>query len=177
MSRTNGHSHGAQKLTHSMTHYLLVVHDLKETKGYARITDIAKSLELTKGSVSTAVNNLKLKGYLEEEEDSKFLVLSKKGHDEVHEILSNRALLYTFFREFLKVSEKSAREGSCLMEHLVDQEIRTRFFDFLKTLTLPDRDSQKKELISQIRGFESSLGLEQFGTVSEFVESQKSSFH
>ena len=47
------------ELTHSMAHYLLTIHKLKEEKGYARVTDIAKELGLTKGSVSTALNNLK----------------------------------------------------------------------------------------------------------------------
>ena len=32
------------ELTHSMAHYLLTIHKLKEEKGYARVTDIAKSL-------------------------------------------------------------------------------------------------------------------------------------
>ncbi len=39
------------ELTHSMAHYLLTIHKLKEEKGYARVTDIAKELGLTKGSV------------------------------------------------------------------------------------------------------------------------------
>ena len=50
------------ELSHSMTHYLLVIHDLKEKSGYARVTDISKRLNITKGSVSIATNNLKKKG-------------------------------------------------------------------------------------------------------------------
>ena len=73
------------ELTHSMVHYLLTIHKLKEEKGYARVTDIAKDLGLTKGSVSTALNNLK-KRELVIEDESKFLSLSKLGHDEVHRI-------------------------------------------------------------------------------------------
>ena len=53
------------ELSHSMAHYLLTVHKLREEKGYARVTDIAKDLGLTKGSVSTALNNLKKKEELE----------------------------------------------------------------------------------------------------------------
>ena len=85
------------QFTHAMTHYMLVIHHLKESKGYARVTDISKELNVTKGSVSIAVNSLKDKGLVEEEEGSKFLVLSPMGHEEVHHILTSRALLYTFF--------------------------------------------------------------------------------
>ena len=75
------------ELTHSMAHYLLTIHKLREEKGYARVTDIAKDLGLTKGSVSTALGNLKKKDLVVEDEN-KFLSLSKVGHDEVHRMLS-----------------------------------------------------------------------------------------
>jgi Mn-dependent DtxR family transcriptional regulator len=52
------HTHD-NDLTHSMVHYLLAIHKLKEAKGYARVTDIAHEMGLTKGSVSTALTNLK----------------------------------------------------------------------------------------------------------------------
>ena len=35
-------------LSHSMTHYLLTIHKLKEQRGFARVTDIARELGLTK---------------------------------------------------------------------------------------------------------------------------------
>ena len=85
------------ELTHSMAHYLLTIHKLREEKGYARVTDIAKELGLTKGSVSTALNNLK-KRELVEEDESKFLSLSETGHDHVHGILSSRTLMYYFLK-------------------------------------------------------------------------------
>ena len=48
-------------LSHSMAHYLMAIHQLKEEKGYARGIDIAKLLGLTKGSVSLALKKLKAK--------------------------------------------------------------------------------------------------------------------
>ncbi len=33
------------ELSHSMVHYLLTIHKLKENRGFARVTDIAKDLE------------------------------------------------------------------------------------------------------------------------------------
>ena len=91
-------------LTHSMAHYLLTIHKLKEEKGYARVTDIAKELGLTKGSVSTALGNLKRRELVLEDE-SKFLSLSDTGHSEVHQMLSTRTLMYYFLKDVLPNSK------------------------------------------------------------------------
>src|SRR3990167_9235977 len=116
------HTHD-HDLSHSMVHYLLTIHKLKEEKGYARVTDIAKDLGLTKGSVSTAINNLK-KRDLVVEDDSKFLSLSNLGHKEVHSILSARTLLYYFFKDLVGVSDEVSHKDSCLIEHLLSEETR-----------------------------------------------------
>lgn len=119
------------ELTHSMVHYLLTIHKLKEKNGYARVTDIANDLGLTKGSVSTAVNNLKKKNLVTENE-SKFLSLSTTGHEEVHSILSSRTLLFYLLRDVVGVSKETAHQDSCLMEHLISEESRLKLFEFMK---------------------------------------------
>lgn len=148
-------------LTHSMAHYLLTIHKLKESKGYARVTDIARDMGLTKGSVSTALNNLKKKDLVVEDE-SKFLSLSNRGHDEVHSILSSRTLLYYFFKDVLGVNDNTAHNDSCLMEHLLSSETREKFFQFMKTIT---EDSKKLKV-------KSNLALHQFETHDDFSEAQ-----
>lgn len=150
------------ELTHSMAHYLLTIHKLKESKGYARVTDIAKDMGLTKGSVSTALNNLK-KRELVEEDDSKFLSLSKEGHEHVHSILSSRTLLYYFLKDILKVDDETAHQDSCLMEHLVSEETREKFFRFMKAVAT---QSGKLKL-------DTELDLGKFQTPDEFYRAQK----
>ncbi|MBT4793340.1 MAG: winged helix DNA-binding protein [Halobacteriovoraceae bacterium] len=164
------------ELSHSMTHYLLVIHDLKEKKGYARVTDISKVLNITKGSVSIAASGLKKKELIEEEEGTKFLRLTELGHDEVHLILSSRALLFSFFKDFLKVKEKYAKEAACLMEHLTNHEVREKLFYFMKTISLSDKDPKKKKIINDIKNFESSLDLTQHKSALEFIDKQTSDF-
>ena len=157
-----------------MTHYMLMIHHLKESKGYARVTDISKELGVTKGSVSIAVNNLKEKGLVEEEEGNKFLILSSLGHDTVHHILTSRALLYSFFKDLLRVDEDSARKGACLMEHLIDRKVKEKFFNFMQIISLPNHHSKKRKLLSEIKDFETPLNLAQYKSLSEFVGSQQS---
>ena len=145
-----------------MAHYLLTIHKLKESKGYARVTDIAKDMGLTKGSVSTALNNLKKRDLVEEDE-SKFLSLSDEGHDQVHAILSSRTLLYYFFKDILDVDDKTAHNDSCLMEHLLSQQTREKFFAFMKKMT-----DNSKEF-----GIDTDLDLSPFKDHMDFNDAQK----
>jgi Mn-dependent DtxR family transcriptional regulator len=162
-----------EELSHSMVHYLLTIHKLKEGRGFARVTDIAKDLDLTKGSVSTALNNLKKKGLVEEEEDCKFLVLSEKGHAEVHRILSARTLLFYFLKDFVGVSEEAAERDSCLMEHLMSSETSDKFFKFMKNLTCSCDELDKNGTLPKSLQFSTSLDLCDFENAHDFMEEQK----
>ena len=144
-------------LTHSMAHYLLTIHKLKEERGYARVTDIAKEMELTKGSVSTALSNLK-KRELVVEDDAKFISLSSTGHQQVHDILSSRTLLYYLFKDIIGVDPQTAHKDSCLMEHLLSGKTRQALFGFIK-----QNNSQ----------FDVDLDLSQFEKPEDFYKAQK----
>lgn len=170
MEKSKAHNH-ENELSHAMVHYLLTIHKLKEKRGFARVTDIAKDLNLTKGSVSTALNNLKKKGLVTEEEDCKFLILTDKGHEEVHRILSSRTLLYYFLKDFVGVDEDIAERDACAMEHLMSSSTAVKFFEFMKKLScICDSEGDKSH--SQIE-FSSSLNLCDFTDIESFVESQE----
>lgn len=161
------------ELSHSMVHYLLTIHKLKEDRGYARVTDIARDLGLTKGSVSTALNNLKKKDFVKEEDDTKFLLLTDKGHDEVHRILSSRTLLFYFLRDFVGVSEDIAEHDSCMMEHLMSPETSVKFFDFMKTLACTCEDISKQGKLPEGFNFKTTLDLCEFKSAEDFMDGQK----
>lgn len=151
----------SNELTHSMAHYLLTIHKLREVKGYARVTDIAKELGLTKGSVSTALGNLKKRGLVLEDE-SKFLSLSETGHDEVHHMLSARTLVYYFIKDILGISDEVAHKDSCLVEHLLSSETRKGLFHFMQ-------DVAKKSKLA----LSTDLKIDKFDDHSDFLEAQK----
>ena len=151
-------------LSHSMTHYLLTIHKLKEERGFARVTDISSCLGLTKGSVSTALHNLRKRKLVKDVEDCKFLELTDRGHREVHDILSSRTLLFYFFRDALLVSEESSRKDSCLMEHLMSAETREKLFYFLCKI-------EKKKKI------DSGIPFSRYKNYDEFLEDQKGDTH
>lgn len=160
-------------LSHSMVHYLLTIHKLKESRGFARVTDIARELNLTKGSVSTAINNLKKKDFVEEEEDCKFLILTKKGHDEVHHVLSSRTLLFYFLRDFVGVDDKLAEYDSCMMEHLMSPETSGKFFHFMKKLTCSCGEMEKAGTLPPEFQFKTSLDLCEYKSSRDFIKDQR----
>ncbi len=146
-----------------MVHYLLAIHKLKESNGYARVTDIAREMGLTKGSVSTALTNLK-KRELVTEDESKFLSLSHSGHEAVHAILSSRTLLYYFLKDIVGVDEEVAHKDSCLMEHLMSADTREHFFKFMKSLCNGDFKEQK---------FQTTFDFTRFDKPEDFEEIQR----
>jgi DtxR family transcriptional regulator, Mn-dependent transcriptional regulator len=165
------HQGAKTEISHSMTHYLLAIHRLKEVRGFARVTDIAKDLHLTKGSVSTALNNLKKKNLVADEEDCKFVILTAKGHQEIHRILSTRILIFHFFRDVLEVNEEDSQRDACLIEHLISTESREKLFHFMRSLSC-DCNKQKKHIIRDLTKVKSSLDLCDFNGIDDFISEQ-----
>jgi DtxR family Mn-dependent transcriptional regulator len=157
------------ELTHSMVHYLLAIHKLKERRGFARVTDIAKELGLTKGSVSTALTNLKKKSLVKDEKDCKFVILTELGHQEVHSILSSRTLFNYFLKDILGISEDLAAKDSCLIEHLMSKESVTALFKFMKSYGCSCGEVNKETLPE----LKLSLDLCRFKNEEEFRAWQK----
>lgn len=161
-----------KELSHSMVHYLLTIHKLKEGRGYARVTDIAKDLGLTKGSVSTALNNLKKKDLVTEEDESKFLNLTESGHEIVHKVLTSKTLLFYFLKDFVGVSEETAEKDSCLMEHLMSEETRSKFFEFMKDLTCSCERLKEQDQLPERFNFQTGIDLCQFNSLKDFSQNQ-----
>ncbi|HMO18482.1 MAG TPA: metal-dependent transcriptional regulator [Oligoflexia bacterium] len=112
---------GENEITHSAAHHLLAIYELHEKRGYARVTDVAKFLEITTGSASTNLKSLKAKGLIDED-DNKFLSLSAEGRRLTEAILSRRTILEEFFTKVLGVSEEQASIDACKTEHLLSDE-------------------------------------------------------
>lgn len=123
------------EITHSGAHHLLTIEELRRVRGYARVTDIAKHLNITTGSASSNLKSLKQKGFVEED-DNRFLVLSDKGQQLADSILERRKLLKSFFSQVLQVEEGQAEIDACKTEHLLSQETTEKLKRFLqKTLS------------------------------------------
>jgi len=121
------------ELSHSAAHHLLSIHELRRQSGYARVSDIAKHLSITKGSVSTAMKLLKERGYVQEDHN-KFLELTDKGLKVVQETEATRLVVQKILCNALGMDEDDAMIDACKVEHLISSEARARLVCFLQIL-------------------------------------------
>jgi Mn-dependent DtxR family transcriptional regulator len=82
--------------TQSAEDYLERIHELIEEKGYARVVDIASSLDVKQASVTSMVQKLGELGYLNYEK-YRGLILTDKGLAVAHKIKSRHETLSRFF--------------------------------------------------------------------------------
>lgn len=122
---------GENEITHSAAHHLLAIQELIEKRGYARVTDVAKTLDITTGSASTNLKALKQKG-LVAEDDNRFISLSKEGAQLANAILSRRRILEEFFSKVLGVSQHNAEVDACKTEHLLSAETTSKMEELCK---------------------------------------------
>ncbi len=118
------------EITHSMAHYLMAIHELHKRQGYARVTDVARELEITAGSASVSIKTLKNRDWVEEDHN-RFLKLTREGERLAHEIEVNNKLLVQFFTEVLGLGESQASVDACKVEHLVSSATRRQLMAFM----------------------------------------------
>lgn len=118
------------KIKESAENYLETILMLKKEKGYVRSIDIANDLGVTKPSVSVAMKAFREEGYITVDENGG-ISLTEKGMEianrvyEKHEIIA-KALIS------IGVSEKTAYEDSCKIEHDISNETFEKLKTFLK---------------------------------------------
>ena len=117
-------------ITHSASHHLTAILELKEKRGYARVTDVAKHLNITTGSASTNLKALKSKGFITED-DNRFLSLTAQGEAIAKAVLSRKTVLRKFLAEILKVNADQAEIDACKTEHLISSETAEKLAHFM----------------------------------------------
>jgi DtxR family Mn-dependent transcriptional regulator len=141
----------ANELTHSAAHHLLAIHEIGAPYGgWARVSDIARRLNITRGSVSINLRALKKKGWVLSNEHH-LVKLSPKGLRVVHSVMAKRVIVKTFLRDVLGVSEAQAEIDSCKIEHLISHSTGERLVQFLQFLTSGAPVS--RQLLKQFRMF------------------------
>ena len=130
------------ELSHSAAHHLMAVHALRDKHGYARVSDIAQLLQITKGSVSSAMKHLKERGYVQEDHN-RFLELTDRGLLVVQEIEATRLAVKKFLSDALGMDEDDAEIDACKVEHLVSSDARQRLVRFLGFLFSEDDLARK----------------------------------
>lgn len=105
-------------ISHSAAHHLMAIDDLLGKLGYARVSDVARLLNITRGSVSISLQPLKRAGLVEQDEN-RHLRLSEEGQRLVGAIKTKRLLVRRLLEEVLGVPAEQAEIDACKLEHLV----------------------------------------------------------
>ena len=100
--------------------YLECILELKHEHGSVRSIDIARKTGYSKPSVSRAVGLLK-KSEMIEVDVSGYITLTEKGKETAEKILERHSLISEFLIR-LGVSEETATEDACKIEHVISDE-------------------------------------------------------
>ena len=108
------------KIMKSAEDYLETMLVMHERHGYIRSIDIASELGVTKPSVSYATKRLRENGYIVMDKEG-LITLTEKGLEIAERMYERHRLLAQFFM-YLGVSEETAREDACKIEHDLSDE-------------------------------------------------------
>ena len=100
--------------------YLETIYILTEENANVRSIDVCEHMGYSKPSVSRAVNLLKNGGFLNVDRDG-YLSLTEEGR-EVAEKMYERHRILTKLLMHLGVSEETATEDACKVEHVISDE-------------------------------------------------------
>lgn len=118
------------QIKESAENYLETILVLKKKKGYVRGIDIANEMHFTKPSVSVAMKHFREEGYVTTEEDGT-ISLTEKGK-QIAERVYDRHQTIAAFLMLLGVSEETAYEDSCKIEHDISDETFDKLKAFLE---------------------------------------------
>lgn len=104
----------------SVEDYLETILMLQKNMGQVRSIDIANEMNFTKPSVSVAMKNLREKGYITMASDG-YITLTESGKERAENVLERHTILTDLLIR-IGVSEETAKEDACKIEHDLSEE-------------------------------------------------------
>ena len=118
-------------LSETMQMYLKAIHEIQQKKGAARVTDIAASLGVRKGSVSVALRSLAERG-LVNYAPYDVVTLTDAGHEIAEELDRRYRILRDFFESVLGIDPERAEAEACDLEHHISSDLHDRLVGFVE---------------------------------------------
>ena len=110
--------------------YLETIYVLSKTSASVRSIDVAEHMGYSKPSVSRAMSILKQGGYVVTDENG-FLSLTESGLAAANKIFQRHTVLTRLLTR-MGVSEATAAEDACKIEHVISDETFQAIQDYLK---------------------------------------------
>lgn len=120
-----------ENLTFIMENYLEAIYELSSEKSFARISDIAQRLNVSKASASNAMQSLMNKGLITTEKYRE-IYLTEEGKKIAEYTAKKHRAIKKFFTEVLKVDGEIADADACAIEHVISNASLKAIEAFLK---------------------------------------------
>jgi len=115
--------------THEM--YLKTLHEVRGDHGVARVSDLAKRLDVSAGTVSSVLKKLE-QMHLVQHERYGLVALTPDGSGIAECVLRRYETIHALLTEVLGVDPNTAAVDACMMEHAVSPSTITRMQELVK---------------------------------------------
>lgn len=119
------------RLTASMEDYVEAIFRVQQEKESVRPKDIASRLDVTRASVTGALQTLTREG-LVAHKPYDAVTLTKRGETAARDVVRRHEALNEFFVKVLGVNDEEAGRAACAMEHGVPRKIVDRLVRFVR---------------------------------------------
>lgn len=123
------------KISASSQDYLEAILELAKENNTIRSIDISEKLGVSRASVNRAIGVLKDAGYAIQQRYSN-ISLTPEGVNAALSVRDRHSTLKLFLTEILKVSDQTAEEDACKMEHSVSVETLEKLKEFMKSIKI-----------------------------------------
>lgn len=106
------------KISATLEDYLELIYETIQEKSTIKAIDIAKKFDISRASVTEALQRLEQKGYISYGRYQPIL-LTDKGTNLAKEIIYKHETLQKFFISVLNLSEEEAEINACRIEHII----------------------------------------------------------
>lgn len=121
-----------KKISSSLEDYLEAIYEIYCEKQGVKAIDVSKKLNVGRSSVTEALKTLAQKELVNY---SRYGVLSltEDGEKEAKKVIEKHRILYSFFKNTLKLEESEAQENACRVEHVLSENAFDAMIDFMKS--------------------------------------------
>jgi len=102
--------------------YLETIYILQQEENHAHSVDVAKRLNVSKPSVTKAMNNLRKIGLIDQEKYGP-ITLTEEGLAIAKRVYDNHQLITKFIISSLKLSPEQAEKDACKIEHVISADM------------------------------------------------------
>jgi len=122
-----------ESVSASKQDYLETILDFTADAGQVRSIDIAHALNVSRASVNKSLGVLKDSGLVEHEHYGD-VKLTEKGLKVARQVRARHNNLKLFLTTVLGVTQETAEEDACRMEHAISRETATKLEEYLNTI-------------------------------------------